>query len=179
MISTLLLGVARMRSTYPCAVALVLAACLVPAEARATPQLFLAVAEPPYNWSGGCVLCHTDNGTAGSATRPFARTLKAMGISSGSSTDELRRVLEQLGDVDTDHDELSDVEELILGSDPNEPGTTVVEGVEHRYGCIPASVAGYKPNEPGAAILLLGLVVLRHRRCRRHVRQCRRFMEID
>lgn len=133
------------------------------APAWANTGLYSAVVAPPYAWQGDCRLCHQESlGQAGTATQPFAQTLRSKGINAASTAEQLLSVLEQDPEHDTDQDGLPDVEELLLGTDPNVAvGGVQVKGVEHRYGCIKASLAPSASKRVSAAGLFwLALGVL-------------------
>jgi hypothetical protein len=66
-----------------------------------------------------CVLCHaTEAGGAGTAVKPFAQTLKTLGIEGGSNEASLKSAINK-NIFDTDRDGVADVQELKEGSDPN------------------------------------------------------------
>ena len=69
-----------------------------------------------------CILCHQGQsgqlGREGTATKPFAETLKRFGAQ-GDDSDSLARALGRIGSTDSDGDQVSDIEELVGGSDPN------------------------------------------------------------
>jgi hypothetical protein len=137
-----------------------------PKIGHATPLLWAAVQAAPYEWAGGCTLCHTDNiGSKGTANRPFAKTIKKHGISASSSTADMTKVLEELGDEDSDDDGVSDLEELLKHTDPNVAGATkAVRAVEYRYGCVPAAIGSDSaPNWLWGLALLGVLCLARHR----------------
>jgi hypothetical protein len=139
-------------------------------SAGATASFAVVMAQPPYEWRGDCRLCHQDPvGRAGSATRPFAETLKSQGLNASSTPSTLTQLLEGWDEQDSDGDERSDLEELLAGTDPNEGhGRQVVESVRYRYGCL--HVAHRVSDRDvswglGQSCLLLGcLIRLRHRR---------------
>jgi hypothetical protein len=66
-----------------------------------------------------CVLCHTtEAGGAGTAVKPFAVTLKTLGIEGASNEASLKSAIKK-NIYDTDRDGVADVQELKDGSDPN------------------------------------------------------------
>ena len=72
-----------------------------------------------------CVLCHTtEAGGAGTAVKPFARTLKDQGLEGGSNEATLKTAINR-NIYDTDRDGVADVQELKEGSDPNVKDRTV------------------------------------------------------
>jgi hypothetical protein len=117
-----------------------------------------------------CTLCHDNpSGGAGTATRPFAVTMKSKyDLTGGEADDVLEKALDANKD-DSDTDGTSDVDELKAGSDPNQAGGGNV--VPAKYGCFEQSstIAGVGSRAPRTASLTMaGLVavglLLRRRR---------------
>ncbi len=121
-----------------------------------------------------CTVCHTTNpGTSGTASQPFALSLRKVGLSGGSNEAALRESYAALGEeVDSDLDGKTD--KLELGSsptaDPSEAGVGEPCVAPLAYGC-GAHVA---PSNPGTnhwtwsllfALLSLGVL---SRRIGRH-----------
>lgn len=129
--------------------------------------LTLALATPdfPAEVSGAlgmpcdptCMLCHsTASGGPGTATQPFSVAMMERGMVAydvPSLTDALT-AMESDG-VDSDADGTSDIDELLLGADPN-GGADFCAGPTPQYGCFGG----------GAALLLplIGWGVVKRRR---------------
>jgi hypothetical protein len=148
-----------------------LALSLATGTASATPMLAVSVAKPPYEWQGDCRLCHQDPiGRAGTATQPFAESLKARGINAASTGSDFERVMDNWDDQDSDADGLSDQEELLSGKDPNRgTGAKPLTAIEYRYGCL--NLAARSAEGSVAApiwTLVLGLYLLWRRRSEQH-----------
>ena len=152
-------------------VALVGGPALASSTFPAVVQTHLSLSAPPPQ---SCALCHT-NGITGTGTvnTPFGMALRAKGAVATNEA-ALATALDQLqsGNVDSDGDGLSDIQELENGTDPNvangaDGGTGGGAGggggtsfpPPPIYGCGASSVPGLL----GAAGLLL-LAVLRRRR---------------
>ncbi len=114
-----------------------LVAVLAGASAGATPTYPATIAtdlklakQPPQQ----CALCHKNNNQVASAViTPFALSMKARGLVEYNEA-SLQAALTKLqaDAVDSDHDGVTDIAELMSGDDPN--GTTV--GLpQPRYGC--------------------------------------------
>jgi hypothetical protein len=139
---------------------------LFTATAQANPALAVRVMQAPYAWKGDCRLCHQEPiGRAGTATQPFAEALKDQGLNGASGADDLKRVLEEWDEQDSDGDGFSDVEELLTGGDPNRgKGEAPIAVVEYRYGCLNFTASA--PGSFGAHaswLLLLAACVARSR----------------
>lgn len=116
-----------------------------------------------------CTLCHNNPaGGGGTATQPFAATMKGLGLAGGGDTAKLTATLDA-NTNDTDGDGKSDVDEIKAGEDPNVSGGTPVEPPS--YGCIEqnGSIAGTRSQSPrlasmAVAGLLAGFLFFRRRR---------------
>ncbi len=118
-----------------------------------------------YDWGGQpseCTLCHTNNnGGAGTITKPFGNALKSNGLAGVGNTASLDAAILALGDTDSDGDGASDVDELTLSGDPNDPavipgGFVASEPVE--YGCVGGTISRSSESSPTSALVASGFV---------------------
>lgn len=111
-----------------------------------------------------CSICHLGGKTSGATVEtPFAWTMRAHGMS-GSPSSVQTAILGVMKDsVDSDGDGVPDWQEIVDGTDPNEPGTAA-DIQDPQLGC---RVAGGPPGRGVAASLAVALVVAIRRR--RHV----------
>ena len=126
-----------------------------PAEIRA--HLSLSYTPP-------CTLCHqTESGGFGTVTTPFGKSMMARGLVAQNLA-SLDTALDALAaeHTDSDHDGVSDIDELKAGTDPNVAGGGSV--TPPTYGCL--DVSG-QPASPLALLpLALAWLLLRVRRVR-------------
>jgi hypothetical protein len=135
--------------------------------AAATPTFPDAVQRAlSLSYSPQCSLCHVGGNTSASAVQtPFAKSMKARGMVAYDET-ALQAALDQLtrDRVDSDHDGVTDTDELRAGTDPSlasgEDPITYGCAVSGRHG----SLAGF-----GNAAVAMGLA-LAVRRLRRRAR---------
>jgi len=114
-----------MRKLLPLAVAVVAAGA-----ARASPQYPTAIVEHlNIFYSPACGLCHVEGKTGpGTAEMPFARSARAHGLEGGNvglvavALDAMMR-----DGTDSDRDGVSDIQELLAGTDPNVSGNQSIE----------------------------------------------------
>lgn len=108
-----------------------------------------------------CALCHEGSPSSSTAVSPFVLALKDRGLRANDS-DSLLNALDQLdaSGVDSDGDGVSDIDELMDGTDPNADGGALCELDTPRYGCTTASA-------PARTVLLLLPLLLWWRRERR------------
>jgi hypothetical protein len=94
-----------------------------------------ALASPTYpddiqqdlglSYKPACTICHdTNSGGTGTANKPFAKSMKAAGLTGGSNAASLKAALDKLkaDKTDSDGDGTPDIDELIAGTDPNQAG---------------------------------------------------------
>ncbi|HEX2679272.1 MAG TPA: hypothetical protein VHM19_21625 [Polyangiales bacterium] len=135
-------------------------ALAAPAAAHATPN-FPDVVEKTVGTAGPppCSLCHQgDVRNNYSVKTPFGQAVKARGLVP-EDEGSLRSALKMLRDekTDSDHDGVSDIDELVNGDDPNVPGDQM-PGPHPTYGC---SVGTPRSRErAGASLAWLGMTIL-------------------
>ncbi len=109
-----------------------------------------------------CWVCHAGNVTSyDTVFTPFGRSLRLNGLIAEDST-SLTRALDELdrNNIDSDHDGMSDIDELMRGYDPNTPP---FEGPapEWKVGCDAAGGAGGAPLTGGLALTaVVGLALV-------------------
>jgi hypothetical protein len=125
-----------------------------------------------YGWVGQpneCTLCHLASpGTAGTATKPFARALMTNGLIPRITT-SLDSALTALGDTDSDGDGASDFVELTMAGDPNDPAILPGQFVAKspvEYGCV-GTIARSNGSSSTTALVAAGVVALVLLRSRR------------
>jgi hypothetical protein len=145
-----------------------LGAALYAGDARATPEYPL-VLDATFgtscpNPNSRCVICHTSSrGGQATAVRPFATTLKSLGLMRGRDVGALQAALARLPDTtDSDEDGAPDEEELMMCGNPS--GDDLGAGPE--YGCDGAHLAprSGRDDAPLALLSLLAASVLVRRR---------------
>ena len=132
-----------------------------PLSAHASPRFpgtmldHLSLSQAPPCW-----VCHAGNVTTyDTVFTPFGRSLRLNGLIARDAT-SLTRALDELdrNAVDSDHDTVSDIDELTLGTDPNTPP---FEGPAPTWnvGCDAAS-RGRTPLTGGLALAAVGGLAL-------------------
>lgn len=126
-----------------------------------------------------CTLCHmVPEGGSGTAQQPFVGDLFDVGFNRDSSVTDIQTAIDALKEqqVDGDGDGIPDIDELQQGLNPNDPnkGASLCGPV---YGCVrvakPGRVDGVA-SAASAAVLLLGMALLRRRRTGSAPRRSRR-----
>jgi MYXO-CTERM domain-containing protein len=112
-----------------------------------------------------CSVCHlAENTGASTAITPFALSLKARGFADAAS---LTSALNQLkaDNFDSDGDGVSDVAELVRGTDPNSPANaSIIDTSEPGYGCGGSAPQGRSVGQAFVGIAALGWLLSRRRR---------------
>jgi MYXO-CTERM domain-containing protein len=156
------------------------ASLLVARAASASPDFPFAVTEHlGLGYEPPCTICHqTDAGGSGTAVKQFAIEMKTRGLSA-ANTPAVASALDKMAadEVDSDCNDVTDVEQLEAGQDPNTnlfidgSGKSAKEsegcGAQIAYGCgAHAQLAnGPAPWEGAAAVIVvLGLALVRRRR---------------
>jgi hypothetical protein len=146
-----------------------LGAALYASDARATPEYPLVLdatfGTSCANPNSRCVICHTSSrGGQATAVRPFANTLRPLGLTRGRDVGALQGALARLPDTtDSDDDGAPDKDELMMCGNPS--GDDLGAGPE--YGCDGARLAPHSAGDdaPLALLsLLVASVIVRRRR---------------
>ena len=135
----------------------------ISAPALATPRLPGSVKQDlGLSYTPQCSLCHIRGNTgAGTEIQPFAISARSFGFAGDPNT--LRTALQQMADAgtDSDSDGVSDVTELLRGTDPNVYGAVPFSTQsDPSYGCASPGVSGT------ALLVVLGAWLL-YRQARR------------
>ncbi len=137
----------------------ILLVSLLAASAAASPTFPAEIAAHLSAPTPQCTICHVGTPGIGTATTVFAQAMRARGLVPNDLA-SLDTALDALAaeKFDSNHDGVSDIDELKAGKDPNAGS---VAAVTPEYGCI-GSVA--PAPRLGVAAVLAFLVVIRLRR---------------
>ena len=149
-----------------------------PATARATEEFPWSIrSDLALDYEPPCALCH-ENGMTGTGTvrTPFGMSMRLRGMIAGNDA-SLAKALDAMAadNVDSDHDGVSDIEELKSHTDPNRYGALPLDQAnEPTYGC--GGTIARSPQGAGAATgaVLLGALALGLSLRRRSSRPSRR-----
>lgn len=141
---------------------------LLLAVASASPSLMASPAFPytiqnhlALSYLPPCTLCHATVQGGGPVVTAFGQGLVARGLSSGNEA-ALRAALDQLasGNVDTDADGRSDVEELVMATDPSSAEPSSLSDVPAlQHGCVSQIAPRGDLGWPALAALVTLLVL--------------------
>src|SRR5438128_7785749 len=122
-----------------------LATVILAGAARASSNYPTAIGEHlPIVYSPPCSLCHLDGKTGpGTARKPFAISARAHGLEGGNFELVAPALDAMMRDgTDSDRDGVSDIEELLAGTDPNVAGNQSIEvRADPDSGCSTAGAA--------------------------------------
>jgi len=122
-------------------------------------------ADVPLTYEVPCSVCHI-KGNTGAATpiTPFALSLRARGLTGQSNT--LKSALLRAGSdgVDSDGDGVSDIQELVNGTDPNSSAnSSIVDDQEPGYGCGGTAPKGRAASGLSSAVAAIWLLLRRRK----------------
>lgn len=136
------------------AIALGVALATTAPRAAAASPIFPGVVQSHLGLASApdCTLCHAGAPGLGTATTPFATSLRSRGASAGNEA-AMKMALDALAGErkDSDGDGALDIDELKAGEDPNGSGG---DTITPEYGC--ASAGGGRRGAGGAAAALVG-----------------------
>lgn len=146
-----------------------LVSLLAAANARASTSY------PPHlrsvvglSYTPECTLCHaSDLGGDGTAVKPFGVTMLRLGALGNDNLASLTGALEadRKDRVDSDEDELSDIDELRQGSDPNR-GVNGEAPLTPMTGCVLSRRASESDTSSWTAVLVASIAFAARRRRR-------------
>lgn len=146
--------------------------CAIPRVAAASPTFpdeIARVLQMPC--VPQCVLCHTTNlGGYGTAVTPFAAAMVSKPPKGSklqaTHTETVAPALQALYDqkIDSDHDGISDVDELRAGTNPNGDGVSLCSDIG--YGCVRVAARGDPSGWAFAAAGVAFLWCVRRRKVR-------------
>jgi hypothetical protein len=154
------------------AIAAVCAVVLAPPSALATPNFPPTMREHLAlgDYEPACSVCHAGDVRAyDTVFTPFGRALRLNGLVAEDDA-SLRRALDALDreSIDSDHDTLPDIEEIMAGTDPNRPASFTELAPASSYGCSASRID--RDGAVSAGLALIGVALLGMRRAWRRKR---------
>ena len=156
----------------PCAsrVFVVAALSLAAVGARASGNYPGDIADHLGGPAPACTLCHASPGGGGPGVTAVASAMAAEGLTGGANTTAMLAAIDALdaAGTDSDGDEVSDVDELRAGTDPNVAGSTGGGGdtppaPAYGFGCAASPVSTDAPLLAALAVFAVAGLARRRR----------------
>lgn len=112
-----------------------------------------------------CSLCHIDGVTGGqTVVTPFGYSIVKHGLSGGKSGMNTALDAMKASGVDSDGDGVTDIDELIRGTDPSSAANGELSGPKSSSGCAASGGGSTAPGALAAGVAALALLLSRRRR---------------